>query len=237
MPIADFDIQMESDPLLSSHDPLLFDSDAIDFINNNDLTDLKLDFPVDCFDDELVPSFLDAECFASELCSQIDAQQQQEDIADDEHSYAHLPGSPGSEHSGFSGTCSTSSAECLSASFHQPLDILQAASNEIFNTTSIESVSQTLSRHVEEQPQLQPHPQQQQPVKRSVTLSKQRTFRFTNELTSEALFVVQSENRYNVYSLCKNGKLDSKKRFFFLLFQMTATTGIFGYLNTRECSV
>lgn len=91
MGTAELDFKMESDPLLSSHDPFLFESDAIDFISTKDLNDLKLDFPVDCFNDELDPSFLDVDCFANELCSQIDAQQQ-EDVAEEEHSYAHLPG-------------------------------------------------------------------------------------------------------------------------------------------------
>lgn len=149
MGTAELDFKMESDPLLSSHDPLLFDSDAIDLINNNDLNDLKLDFPVDYFNDELHPSFLDVDCFANELCSQIDAQGQ-EDIAEEEHSYAQLSGSPGSDHSGFSGTCSTSSAEYLSPSFQPPVDILQAASNEIFNGTNLEPLPQRISKPVEQ---------------------------------------------------------------------------------------
>ncbi|VDD93380.1 unnamed protein product [Enterobius vermicularis] len=153
---------MESDPLLSSHDPFLFESDAIDFISTKDLNDLKLDFPVDCFNDELDPSFLDVDCFANELCSQIDAQQQ-EDVAEEEHSYAHLPGSPGSNHSAFSGTCSTSSAEYLPQSFQQPVDILQAASSEIFGETAVESITQAVNKSAE------------QPPKRSFGINKPRT--------------------------------------------------------------
>ncbi|VDK59809.1 unnamed protein product [Anisakis simplex] len=94
-------------------------------------------------------TILDDECFIDKLFTQLEQQKEEPlDSYDDEHSYAHVPGTPGSERSsGFSGSSVRSSSVSpgmsstldpsvglmTSNSAEQPLDILQVASSQIFD--------------------------------------------------------------------------------------------------------
>ncbi|MFH4978943.1 hypothetical protein AB6A40_005652 [Gnathostoma spinigerum] len=124
------DVDMSMDLMLTNNDPTLGLWDTW----NNDLN-LAENSLLESFS-KSPPGTTPDEEFLNKLIFQLDDQKQDE-IFEDEHSYAHVPESPGSELSCLSSNCSSSSHTSASTSDSQ-IDILQAASNEIFNVANNE---------------------------------------------------------------------------------------------------
>ncbi|KHN77929.1 hypothetical protein Tcan_18370 [Toxocara canis] len=124
-----------SDLMLTDNDPSIWEPLNEDF-NNFECTLL------DGFSGISDGKPADDECFIDKLFSQLEDEKEEPDSHDDEHSYAHVPGTPGSENSAFNSIRSSVSPGVEPgmdpSNSTRPVDILQAASNEIFNVQSFE---------------------------------------------------------------------------------------------------
>uniref|UniRef100_A0A915AWF6 BZIP domain-containing protein n=2 Tax=Parascaris univalens TaxID=6257 RepID=A0A915AWF6_PARUN len=126
-----------SDLMLSDNDPSMWDPLDEDF-GNFECTLL------DGFSGVSEGKPVDDELFIDKLFSQLEDEKEVPDTYDDEHSYAHVPGTPGSGHSTFSSVRSSISPPTESVIDHPnsapPVDILEEASNEVFSVQNYEPI-------------------------------------------------------------------------------------------------